>query len=73
MPDISMCITPGCALSERCRRHEDSGTAPSFRQSWMEFGPPGDGCKDFWPVSDTQYAMPPYKYQKPEPKSGSTS
>ncbi len=52
MADISMCAnaTPHCGKTFQCRRNTDSGTRPSWRQSWMTF-PGGKDCDGFWPKS----------------------
>ncbi len=59
MPDFSMCARADCPLSQRCRRHEDSGTRPKPHwQSWMPFGPPDD-CDSFWPCPEQPAGIAP--------------
>lgn len=53
MPDIAMCNAQ-CPVSVSCRRHTNSGTKPSYRQSWMMFEPEDErGCGDYWPARPT--------------------
>lgn len=48
MPDITMCNVATCHLAMRCYRHANSGTKPSWRQSWATFeSGPGDDCDHF--------------------------
>jgi hypothetical protein len=39
MPDFAMCANATCPARNSCRRHAASGTAPGYRQSYMEFSP----------------------------------
>lgn len=47
VPDITMC-SEHCPNSKLCRRHPNSGTKPSERQSWAKFNP--YNCQSYWPV-----------------------
>lgn len=52
MPDISMCNAQ-CPVSVKCKRHPNSGTKPSWRQSWMAFEPKDKvGCDSFYPMRE---------------------
>jgi hypothetical protein len=37
MPDVTMCVAKRCPLSTTCYRHKDSGTQPSYSQSFGDF------------------------------------
>lgn len=55
MPDISMC-QQRCDLSDKCKRHKDSGTKPNDYQ-WYDIyeAPPKnnpDKCRGWWPVNE---------------------
>jgi len=55
MPDISMCKNKQCPLSQKCYRHEDSGTKPSeYWQSYADFEYANGKCEDFWPIDAKQ-------------------
>ena len=45
MPDHSKCLGVDCPIREKCWRYisPDSG----LRQSYVEFGPPGEDCEGF--------------------------
>ncbi|MDP3491784.1 MAG: hypothetical protein Q8R82_01625 [Hyphomonadaceae bacterium] len=49
MPDITMCAnaTPHCGKTFQCYRSTDSGTKPSWHQSWASFEG-GKDCPSFW-------------------------
>lgn len=43
-----MCTSSNCIVSEKCHRHEDSGTAPRRQQRWQSFYPEmGVSCTGF--------------------------
>ena len=44
MPDITMCISKKCQLSERCHRFK---AKPFKRQSYADFTPRGGKCDYF--------------------------
>lgn len=50
MPDISMCQSTMCPLSDTCRRHENGGAIPSRYQSYGDFEY-SEECDYYWPVS----------------------
>lgn len=55
MPDISMCADSNmCSKKTLCRRAKESGTIPSYWQSYMPFYSHSDtsGCKAFLPKYD---------------------
>ena len=54
MPDIAMCRSKVCRLSETCHRHADSGTIPDGKwQTYIVPDPDEDtrnGCCMYWHV-----------------------
>ena len=52
MNDFAMCLAEYCAVSDTCRRHEDSGTIPDSAQSYAEFEHDEFGCDYYWSVED---------------------
>jgi len=51
MPDVTMCQNKDCPLSQKCYRHEDSGTKPSeYWQSYSVFKYVNGKCEHFVPV-----------------------